>query len=164
VALLHARVAALLVEFMQLHPRLEIPLAPTNRRVDVLTEGFDIAIRARTPRLEDSSLVLREMAQRDLYLVGPDSATASVPHGPRLVTDDMFAQLTAAFAGLGVVQVPAMVMMDELRDGRPVIVLPQWCSKGAVVHAMFPSRRGLLLSVRSLIDFLAEKSAAFPHD
>lgn len=202
VALLHARVAAMLVEFMQQCPRVEIHLEAVNRRVDVVAEGYDIAIRARTPPLEDSSLVMRELAQRDWYLVaspklcerfpmpavpadleklpslgdgpaegehvwqlvGPDGAVAAIPHRPRLVTDDMHALLAAAMAGLGVVQLPGMVMGDELRSGRLVKVLPQWCSKGAVVHAVFPSRRGLLPSVRALIDFLVKKFDELPED
>lgn len=201
VALLHARVAAMLVEFMQLYPRVEIHLEALNRRVDVAAEGYDIAIRARTPPLEDSSLVMRELAQRDLYLVasptlcerypvpalpadleklpslgdgpadrehvwqlvGPDGAVAAIPHRPRLITDDMFALLTAAVGGLGVVQLPAMVMGEELRSGRLVRLLPRWCSKGAVIHAVFPSRRGLLPSVRALIDFLVNRFDAMPE-
>ena len=202
VALLHARVAAMLVEFMQLYPRVEIQLEALNRRVDVVAEGYDIAIRARAPPLEDSSLVMCELAQRDWYLVagpklcerypvpalpadletlpslgdgpadrehvwqlvGPDGAVAAIPHRPRLVTDDMFALLTAAVAGLGVVQLPAMVMGEELRSGRLVRLLPQWGSKGAVIHAVFPSRRGLLPSVRALIDFLVNRFDAIPED
>lgn len=200
VALVHARVAAILVEFMQRYPRVEIRLESVNRRVDVVAEGFDIAIRARTPPLEDSSLVMRELAQRDWHLVaspalcerfpapavpadlvqlptlgngpadreqvwqllGPGGSVAAVPHRPRLLTDDMHALRAAAVAGLGVVQLPAMVMEDELRSGQLVRLLPEWCSKGAVIYAVFPSRRGLLPSVRALIDFLAERFAQAP--
>ena len=35
-------------------------------------------------------------------------------------------------------------------------VLPGWAPKGGVIHAVFPSRRGLLPRVRLLIDFLAQ--------
>jgi hypothetical protein len=35
--------------------------------------------------------------------------------------------------------------------------MPQWVPRCGVVHALFPSRRGLLPSVRGLIDFLAEQ-------
>lgn len=195
IALLHARVAALVVEFMALHPSVEIHLSGINRPVDLVAEGYDIALRARTPPLEDSSLAMRALAQRDLYLVaspgfcehhplpqvpadlralpslgdslserdhrwqltGPAGATATISHQPRLVTDDLYLLRTAAVAGLGVVQLPAMLLGDELRSGRLVRLLPQWCSKGALVHAVFPSRRGLLPSVRALIDFLAQR-------
>ena len=66
--------------------------------------------------------------------------------------------------GLGVVQLPAMLLGDALRSGRLVRLLPDWCSKGAVVHAVFPSRLGMLPAVRALIDFLARKFAELPDE
>jgi DNA-binding transcriptional LysR family regulator len=66
---------------------------------------------------------------------------------------------TAAVAGAGIVQLPVMMMTDELRDGRLVKVLPDWSVRGGVIHAVFPSRRGLLPSVRELIDFLSQRFA-----
>ncbi|MES2100478.1 MAG: LysR family transcriptional regulator [Pseudomonadota bacterium] len=198
VALLQTRVAAMLAEFLVLYPRIEIHLESTNRRVDVIAEGLDIAIRARAPPLEDSGLVMRTLAQRSWCLVaspllceryhlpahptelaglpsldmgpprrdhlwdleGPGGAVAAIPHAPRLITDDMVALRTAAVAGVGIVQLPVMVMGGEVRRGELVKVLPEWRSKGAVIHAVFPTRRGLLPSVRTLIDFLAERFAA----
>jgi hypothetical protein len=35
--------------------------------------------------------------------------------------------------------------------------LPGWAPKCGIVHAIFPTRRGLLPSVRSLIDFLGKE-------
>lgn len=202
IALLHARVADMLVEFMALNPQVEVHLTGSNRVVDVVAEGYDIAIRARTPPLEDSSLALRELAQRDWYLVaspafcdrhplpavpadldllpslgdglsqrehrwqliGPGGATANIAYRPRLVSDDLHSLRAAAVAGLGVVQLPAMLLGDALRSGRLVRLLPDWCSKGAVVHAVFPSRLGMLPAVRALIDFLARKFAELPDE
>ena len=43
--------------------------------------------------------------------------------------------------------------------GRLVHVLPQWQPRSGIVHAVFPSRRGLLPSVRTLLDFLARECA-----
>lgn len=202
IALLHTHVAAMLVEFMALNPKVEIQLKGINRPVDLVAEGYDIAIRARTPPLEDSSLVIRELAQRDWYfvaspvlcerhplpnapadlegmpslgdrlgerehkwnLIGPGGITAMVPHKPRLVTDDLLSLRAAAVAGLGVVQLPAMILGDELRDGTLARLLPEWCSRGAVVHAVFPSRRGLLPAVRGVIDFLAARFEELPDE
>ena len=45
---------------------------------------------------------------------------------------------------------------DELRDGRLVQLLPEWTRPVGVVHAVFPSRRGLSPAVRSFLDFLGE--------
>src|SRR3546814_14940593 len=48
---------------------------------------------------------------------------------------------------------------SDVRVGRLVHVLPDWRPKAAIVHAIFPSRRGLLPSVRALVDFLAHECA-----
>jgi NAD(P)H-dependent FMN reductase len=40
-----------------------------------------------------------------------------------------------------------------------VEVLPEWRPRSGIVHAVFPSRRGLLPAVRALIDFLAAEFA-----
>ncbi len=39
---------------------------------------------------------------------------------------------------------------------RLVDIIPDRTSQGAIVHAVFPSRRGLPPSERTLIDFLAD--------
>ncbi|GAU04782.1 LysR family transcriptional regulator [Burkholderia stabilis] len=89
-------------------------------------------------------------------LVGPNGEHAQLRHHPRFITDDMHALRDAAIHGVGIVQLPCMVVEDDLRNGTLVDVLPGWAPKGGVVHAVFPSRRGLLPRVRLLIDFLAE--------
>lgn len=90
-------------------------------------------------------------------LDGPDGATALVPHDPRLVTEDMVALRLAALEGVGVAQLPATVVRADLLQGRLVEVLPAWAPRSELVHAILPSRRGLLPSVRHLLDFLAEQ-------
>ena len=52
-----------------------------------------------------------------------------------------------------------MMIGDELASGRLVHVLPNWAPKSRIVHAVFPSRRGLLPSVRTLLDYLAAEYA-----
>ena len=47
-----------------------------------------------------------------------------------------------------------------IADGTLVDILPQWRPRSGIVHAVFPSRRGLLPAVRSLIDHLAAEYAA----
>ena len=89
-------------------------------------------------------------------LEGPDGAHAEIRHTPRYITDDMSALRQAALDGVGIVQLPFMVVDQDLENGRLVELNPQWEPRCGIVHAVFPSRRGLLPSVRSLIDFLAE--------
>jgi len=202
VALLEARVAGMLADYQQSHRQVVLHLDATNRRVDVIEEGFDIAIRVRPPPLEDSDLVMRTLTDRgqclvaspallaeigtpkvpaDLavfpslalgrpqqrhrwHLIGPDDSEARVTHQPRLVTRSMSALRIAAGAGVGIVQLPTMMMAAELGDGRLVRVLEGWAPPREIVHAVFPSRRGLLPAVRELIDFLAARFDALNED
>lgn len=76
---------------------------------------------------------------------------------PRLVTDDMAQLLQAAIAGVGIVKLPSMVVDEHLSSGRLVDVTPGRTPRSGIVHAVFPSRRGLLPTVRSFIDFLASE-------
>lgn len=90
-------------------------------------------------------------------LEGPDGASASVPYVPRLVTDDIAQLRSAALLGVGVAQLPAMVIEKDIETGALVDILPEWRPRSGIVHAVFPSRRGLLPAVRSLIDHLASE-------
>lgn len=97
-------------------------------------------------------------------LFGPDGAVADVHHQPRYVTGDMVALRTAAQAGVGVVQLPEMMVARELAAGSLVRLLPQWAPRTEILHAVFPSRRGLLPSVRSLVDYLANAFAGMAEE
>jgi DNA-binding transcriptional LysR family regulator len=176
-----------------------VHLEGTNRPVDVIREGFDLAIRVRFPPLADSDLIIRQFGRSAQRLVasptlldgcstrpmvpadlaampslawgpsrsgyewcidGPDGAIATIPYQPRLVTEDMAALRFSALAGIGVCPLPTIVVRHDLEAGRLVDILPEWAPRAGIVHAAFPSRRGLLPSVRMLIDFLAAEYAA----
>jgi DNA-binding transcriptional LysR family regulator len=76
----------------------------------------------------------------------------------------MFALKAAALQGVGVVQLPLLMLTEELEKGSLIQVLSEWVPRREIIHVVFPSRRGLLPSVRALIDFLAEKYAMFQED
>ena len=88
-------------------------------------------------------------------LWGPDNARLAVPFLPRLVTDDMLALKQAALRGVGVVALPLLMIREELNAGLLVPVGAPWQPEPGSVHAVFPSRRGLLPAVRELLDFMA---------
>jgi len=201
-AVLYFQVGAMIARFLAAHPKVEVQLESTNRRVDVIREGFDIAIRVRFPPLDESELVMKVLAESTQRLVaaprilegigrplvpadvgalpslswggphhshewllkGPDGADAIVRHQPRLVTEDMVALRHAALEGVGVAQMPTMVVIDDIKAGRLVDVLPDWTPRAGIIHAVFPSRRGLLPSVRTLLDFLAADYARLDRD
>jgi DNA-binding transcriptional LysR family regulator len=196
-ALLDYQVGDMLASFMVRHPRVALQVESTNRRVDVIREGFDMAIRVRFPPLEDTDLVMKVLghsAQRlvaspallqgfnrplvpadlaalptldegpphrdhNLHLRGPDGAAATVRHAPRLISDDRLALRLAALRGVGVVQLPTMMVQHDLQQGLLLDILPDWAPQPGVVHLVFPSRRGLLPALRGLIDYLAGEFA-----
>jgi DNA-binding transcriptional LysR family regulator len=202
-ALVYFQIGKMISRFMARHPRVEIHLESTNRRVDVIREGFDLAIRVRFPPLENSDLLIRKFADSGQRLVaspelvekclarpmvpadlsvmpslawgpsqsdfewcldGPEEATALIPHKPRFITDDMMALRQAALDGIGVCQFPTMIVRDDLKAGKLVDILPEWAPRAGIIHAAFPSRRGLLPSVRALMDFLVVEYAVLTAD
>ena len=52
----------------------------------------------------------------------------------------------------------------DLREGRLIRVLPEWAPPREIIHVVFPSRRGLLPSVRALVDFLVDRFQALQED
>jgi DNA-binding transcriptional LysR family regulator len=192
-ALLCFQVGGMVARYMAANPRVTVHLESTSRRVDVIAEGFDIAIRVRFPPLDESELVMRTLAPSTQRLLaspgllsrtsralvpadladlpsldygpphrahqwcldGPEGSTALIAHRPRLVTDDLIQMRIAALAGVGVVQLPTMMVDGDLAAGTLLDVLPDWRPRSGVVHAVFASRRGLLPAVRGLIDHLA---------
>src|SRR5574337_973099 len=97
-------------------------------------------------------------------LFGPGGAKAEIRHHPRLITSDMVALRRAALAGVGVVQLPTLMVCDELAAGSLVRLLVDWPPCREIIHVVYPSRRGLLPAVRGLIDYLAQAFAEVDED
>jgi DNA-binding transcriptional LysR family regulator len=192
-ALVCFEIGAMIARYMAANPRVTVELESTSRRIDIIGEAFDVAIRVRFPPLEQTDLVMRTLGESPQRLVASprlvgnrqhplvpadlatlpsldfapmlprhvwqlesgEGASVRVPHKPRLVTDDMAQLLHAALEGVGVVKLPNMVTDRHIASGHLIDVTPGWSPQSGVVHAVFPSRRGLLPSVRGLIDFLA---------
>ncbi len=95
---------------------------------------------------------------------GPGGARAEVYFTPRMVTTDMLALREAAMAGVGVVQLPLLMVRDQLASGELEVVLDEWQPRREAIHAVFASRRGLLPSVRALVDYLSEEYQRMEED
>jgi DNA-binding transcriptional LysR family regulator len=63
----HCRVLPLIPAFARRYPDIELDLQLTNRNVDVIEEGFDLAVRGRTP--PDSGLIARKLEDAGLVIV-----------------------------------------------------------------------------------------------
>ena len=200
--LLHFHVSKMLADFMMKYPKIKVQLEATNRAVDVVAEGFDLAIRVRPAPFQDSDLALRILSDRGQCLVASpalvkqmgvpsspnelvnwptlsrsrpnepaiwhlestDGNQIQLQHQPKLVTTEMVALLAAAIAGVGVVQLPMLMVQPYLRNGQLVSVLPGWSPKREIIHLVFPGRRGLLPSVRAFIDYLVVSYDAFNEE
>lgn len=67
----HLHLAPALAEFLRQHPRLAVDMVMNDRVVDIVEEGFDLALRIG--RLEESSLMARRLASvRMVVCASPD--------------------------------------------------------------------------------------------
>lgn len=198
VSLAQTALARIVPEFLDRYPRVRLRLHVSNRRVDVINEGFDAAVRVRTRPSGEDGLVMRafgetcellvaspqhldrtgrparpgELPERDTLGFGPETErqewelvgaageSARIEHTPRLVCHDFEVLKSAALAGLGIALLPESVARADIAAGRLERVLPAWNVPQGICHVVFPSRRGMLPSVRALIDFLAERMPA----
>ena len=181
-----------LPDLAEAFPRLRLELHATDRFVDLVQEGFDIAVRSHFAPLPDSSLVQRRLAVEPVILVaapgylaargtpatpgdiaghdglltGP-AATAWRLNGPgvevvvtpqpRMVADESIVLLRAAAAGLGIACLPERMCRADAAAGALVGVLPGWTAGTVTTTLLMPHRRGLLPSVRAVVEFLAER-------
>lgn len=180
--------------FLARYPEVRVEMLVSNRAVNLVEEGIDVALRVR-PTLDDSgSMVvkrldqatqvlvaspallmrqgtpttLEELARMDSIamsapdgrstwnLIGPGGMHQVVQHSPRYVADDLLTLKFAVLAGTGLCWLPDYMCHEEMRVGSLVRVLPDWAPAPAIVHAVFPSRRGLSPAVRHFLDYLAE--------
>jgi DNA-binding transcriptional LysR family regulator len=76
-----------LSDFMQLHPSIEIDLDLNDRQLDLVDEGFDLAIRVG--ELEDSSLIARKLSSAGFAVCASPAYLAlhGVPQHPSELVD-----------------------------------------------------------------------------
>lgn len=87
------RLAAVLPALARRHPRLLVQLHVTDRFVDLVRDGFDIAVRSHFAPLPDSDLVVHEAAREPMLLAAAPSYLSQ--HGVPAVPADL-----AGHAGL----------------------------------------------------------------
>ena len=72
VSLAQQQLPALLPEFLARYPEVRLQLHVSNRRVDLINEGFDVALRVRSKLDDDGSLVMRSFGQiQELLVASP---------------------------------------------------------------------------------------------
>ena len=194
-AMAQDQLAGLLPAFLGAYPDIRLELLVVNRRVDLVEEGIDVALRVRPPGEEDALLATRRFLTSCSVCVAAPAALAQwpelrVPHDlvrvpvlgmprtdwklhwrfarngadpvllqltPRLAADDFNVIRSAALAGLGIAVLPLAACRAQLEAGTLGQVLPDWQLPAGVMHAVYPSRRGLAPAVRAFLDFLGKQ-------
>lgn len=178
--------AKVVASYLSRFPRVRIELALSDRRVNLVDEGFDLAIRVGL--LHDSTLSARRLGEGHVYFVASPSFVAaqgmpspsalptlpcigmrpvetwevagqSYKLQPKLVVNDLEVGCDAAIAGLGIAQLPSIVCREPVRQGRLQLLFGPAATLLRPVHAVFPSRRHLSPKVRHFLDALSAEIA-----
>ena len=120
-----------------------------------------IAAHGEPQTLEDigrmPTLSMRSADEHSTWrFVRMDGEPAELIHLPRLCTDDLFTLRRAALLGIGAALVPHLIVAKDLERGALIRLLPSLKGHVGIVHAVFPSRRGMVPAVRALLDLLSE--------
>jgi DNA-binding transcriptional LysR family regulator len=187
-------IGPILPKFIQDHPHVRLDMIVTNRVIDLVQEGVDVALRVR-PTIDDSgSLVVKRLAPTFGLLVaspqllaregrpkgvddlarlpsvamsaadgraswqlrGPHNREFTLQHKPCVTADDLLTLRYFALDGTGISILPDYMCHRDIREGKLEEVLPGWAPPPSVIHAVFPSRRGLVPAIRRFLDFLGE--------
>src|SRR5688572_16528280 len=194
VTLAQTTIGPLLPTFLELHPHVRIDMQVTNRVVDLVQEGVDVALRVRATLDDSGSLIVKNLGTTQALLVaspaqlerqghpqspedlqrlatvamsaadgratwrllGPGGHHYDLQHRPCYTADDLLTLRYAVLKGAGMTILPDYMCRRDLRLGLLVEVLHDWAPQPGVIHAVFPSRRGLVPAVRRFLDFLGE--------
>lgn len=172
----------LVAGFLKAHPKVELLLSLSDRKMDLIEDGFDVAIRIGV--LDDSSLVARKLGPASMVVAASPSYLArhGVPQTPEdlrdhscllyaygpsswrfredvavavkgpLVSNNGDILAAAAVEGLGLVLGPRFIVENELAAGRLVSVLEPYVPMGSGIWALYPANRFLSAKVRAFVD------------
>ena len=174
----HHYAAPALWGLMDRYPQLEIEISFSDRMIDLVQEGFDIAIRIGdlpdTDRLNARRLGAQSMglAASPAYLqrVGRIDAIddltghrgiayrTNTPHRSRvvspLVLDDLQAVADAAIEGVGLAWLPSWLIAHYVLRGQLVAVLPGYREQPSPIHVIWPTAPHMPAKIRCAIDAL----------
>ncbi len=174
--------------FVARHAAVSVDLRLTNRHVDLVGEGFDLAIRAVSRAMADSSLVSRRLSPIALQLYASPAHVArrGMPRGleeiaehegvvfrsmkgahrqpgvPRVVADDFLFAREALRAGAGIGLLPTFLAWPDVAAGRLVALLPRHVVSGGSFVLLHPKTRHVPRKVTAFRDFLLEHVEAHP--
>jgi len=178
-------IAPNLIRFLERHPRVQADLHFSDDRVNIIAQGFDLAIRMG--ELADSDLVSKRLAEMPMVLVAAPSYLAT--HGApadgqdlerhtavltnknldqwtvdgeavrvswRISTGNVAVTRDAVRAGLGITRLPAFFVAQDLAEGTLVQLLPRHELPKTLVTALYPRSVVPSPALRTLLAVLPE--------
>jgi DNA-binding transcriptional LysR family regulator len=194
VTLAQSTVGPLIPLFLERYPQVRVDMQVSNRVVDLVQDGVDVALRVRSLLDDSGSMIVKNLGisqglvvaspsqlerqgrpetvedlqrlstlamsasdgRASWLLTGPGGREYEFQHWPCYSADDLLTLRYAVLKGTGMCILPDYMCRRELKQGQLEQVLPGWAPRPGVIHAVFPSRRGLLPAVRRFLDFLGE--------
>lgn len=186
-----AHMAPLLVNFQSEFPRVSVDLQLNDRKVDIIDEGFDFALRIG--HLKSSSLVAKKLAQISLHICAApsylqqhgepqtlnDVALHQILHysymedassplmkawlaAPRRLQSNNGDVLTAAaVAGHGLTIQPSFIVEPFVATQQLKCILTEHTPKPIGLYAVYAHRTMLASKMRAFLDFSSRYFAAF---
>ncbi|HYO68486.1 MAG TPA: LysR family transcriptional regulator [Archangium sp.] len=171
--------------FTARYPSVRVDCRLTNRNVDLVAEGFDLALRASGAKLVDSSLMVRRLGALDVQLFASPTylARRGTPRSPedlahhdlvvfrglkylrelglpekqaRVLGDDMLFLREAAKAGAGITVLPTFLAQADVTSGQLVRVLPRYAQPSTSLVMLYPRTQHVPRKVSAFRDFLLE--------
>jgi len=154
-----------ILRFARAHPMVAISMHTSDHTVDLVKDGFDLAIRspaylAQRPKLK----TLEDLQECDFISIAmlPDTITllkagqefSFVPENVRLEVHSLASAKSAVVEGLGVQHLPNSEIETEIAHGDLIEVLPQWSLPELGVYAVWPDIGPQKKLTRRLIDFM----------
>ncbi len=81
----------------------------------------------------------------------------TVPVSGNLRINSSQALVKAALAGIGLVKLSSFMVTEEVKNGRLISVLGDYCEQDIDIHAAYPNQRYLPSKIRVFIDFLIDR-------
>ncbi|MBS1210439.1 MAG: transcriptional regulator LysR family [Proteobacteria bacterium] len=93
----------------------------------------------------------------DLVLTGPQGDTCQLTLHRRISVNNVVAQHQLTLAGLGVSELPPVMVQQDVEHGRLIEVLPEWQRERISCYAIYPARAMPKALSRRFVDYIASK-------